>query len=83
MAAPDPNPEEQACLRSQSATLKTGRGQHRKHRAYAFTERGAITAASVLSSPKAIEMGREPTPRAGETMGPPAPGRADKRHCYG
>jgi hypothetical protein len=48
--------DEQASLRSQIATLKTGRGQHRKHPPYAFTEHGAIMAASVLSSPKAIEM---------------------------
>jgi len=43
-----------ACLRSQIATLK--RGEHRKYRPYAFTEHGAIMAATVLSSPKAVEM---------------------------
>jgi hypothetical protein len=48
--------EEAASLRSQFATLKPGRGRHRKHRPYAFTEHGAIMAASVLSAPKAIEM---------------------------
>ena len=48
--------EEHASLRSQSATLKTGRGQHRKFLPYAFTEHGAIMAASVLNAPKAIEM---------------------------
>lgn len=45
-----------ASLRSQSAILKKGRGQHRKYLPYAFTEHGALMAASVLSSPKAIEM---------------------------
>jgi len=30
-----------AALRSQSATLKKGRGQHRKYRPYVFTEHGA------------------------------------------
>src|SRR5204863_8697557 len=29
-------------LRSQSATLKKGRGRHRKYRPYAFTEHGAL-----------------------------------------
>jgi len=48
--------EEQDSLRSQIATLEPGRGQHRKYLPYAFTEHGAIMAASVLNSPKAIEM---------------------------
>jgi hypothetical protein len=48
--------DEHASLRSQFATLKTGRGQHRKHLPYAFTEHGAIMAASVLNSPEAIDM---------------------------
>lgn len=43
-------------LRSQNVTLKTGRGKHRKYLPYAFTEHGAIMAASVLNSPKAVEM---------------------------
>lgn len=43
-------------LRSQFATLKRGRGQHRKFLPYAFTEHGALMAASVLNSPRAIEM---------------------------
>jgi hypothetical protein len=34
--------EESDSLRSQSATLKIGRGQHRKYLPYAFTEHGAI-----------------------------------------
>ena len=48
--------EEAAALRSQFATLKTGRGQHRKYLPYAFTEHGVIMAASVLNSPRAVEM---------------------------
>jgi hypothetical protein len=48
--------EEDAVLRSQFATLKSGRGQHRKYRPYAFTEHGAIMAATILNSPRAIEM---------------------------
>jgi hypothetical protein len=41
-------------LRSQTATLKRGRGQHRKYLPYVFTEHGAVMAANVLSSPVAI-----------------------------
>ena len=44
--------EESATLRSQIATLKTGRGQHRKYAPYVFTEHGAIMAAMVLNSPR-------------------------------
>ena len=43
-------------LRSQNATLKKGRGQHRKYLPYAFTEHGAIMAANVLNSPRAVQM---------------------------
>jgi phage regulator Rha-like protein len=43
-------------LRSQFATLKVGRGQHRKYLPYAFTEHGAIMAAMILNSPRAVEM---------------------------
>jgi phage regulator Rha-like protein len=43
-------------LRSQSATLNTGRGQHRKYPPAAFTEHGAIMAATILNSPRAVEM---------------------------
>ena len=35
-------------------TLK--RGQHIKYLPYAFTEYGAIMAASILNSPRAVEM---------------------------
>jgi hypothetical protein len=45
-----------AALRSQIATLKGGRGQHRKYLPYAFTEHGAIMAASILNSSRAVEM---------------------------
>ena len=48
--------EEWAALRSQFATLKTGRGQHRKYLPYAFTEHGAIMAATILNSPRATEV---------------------------
>ncbi|HEY6241132.1 MAG TPA: ORF6N domain-containing protein [Burkholderiales bacterium] len=43
-------------LRSQFATLKAGRGQHRKYLPYAFTEHGALMAAMVLNSPRATEV---------------------------
>ena len=49
-------PQEWAALRSQFATLKSGRGQHRKYLPYAFTEHGAIMAATVLNSPRAVEV---------------------------
>jgi phage regulator Rha-like protein len=48
--------EEWESLRSQIATLKTGRGQHRKFLPYVFTEHGALMAANVLNSKRAIEM---------------------------
>ncbi len=37
-------------------TLKLGRGQHRKYLPWAFTEHGAIMAATVLNSPRAVSM---------------------------
>src|SRR5262249_45057187 len=48
--------EEEEALRSQIVTLKKGRGQHRKYAPYAFTEHGAIMAATILNSPRAIEV---------------------------
>ena len=54
--------EEWSALRSQFATLdaeptgRAGRGRHRKYVPYAFTEHGAIMAANLLSSPRAIEV---------------------------
>jgi hypothetical protein len=47
---------ETSCLRSQFATLKLGRGAHRKYLPFAFTEHGAIMAATILNSPRAVEM---------------------------
>jgi phage regulator Rha-like protein len=43
-------------LRYQFGTLKNGRGQHRKYLPYAFTEHGAIMAANVLNSARAVQM---------------------------
>ena len=45
--------EEYSALRLQIATLKAGRGQHRKYLPYAVTEHGAIMAATLLNSPRA------------------------------
>jgi hypothetical protein len=49
--------EEAAALRSQNATLKPGRGAHRKYLPNAFTEHGAIMAANMLNSSRAVEVG--------------------------
>src|SRR3984893_16946241 len=46
--------EESRSLRSQFATLKSGRGQHRKYRPYAFTEQGVAMLSAVLRSARAI-----------------------------
>jgi ORF6N domain len=43
-------------LRSQLATLKLGRGRHRKYRPWAFTEHGALQVANILRSDRAIAM---------------------------
>jgi hypothetical protein len=48
--------DETGALRSQFATLKNGRGHHRKYQPYAFTEHGAIMAATILNSSRAVEM---------------------------
>ncbi len=45
---------EWAALRSQSVTLKRGRGQHRKYLPYAFIEQGVAMLSSVLKSARAI-----------------------------
>jgi hypothetical protein len=45
-----------AVLRSQSATLKKGRGRHRKYRPWAFTEHGALQVANILNSARAVQM---------------------------
>ena len=49
------NPEEMLILRSQTVTSSSGHGG-RRHSGWVFTEHGALMAASVLSSPRAIEM---------------------------
>jgi phage regulator Rha-like protein len=46
-------------LRSQFATLKQGRGQHRKYPPYAFTEQGVAMLSSVLNSDRAVEVNIE------------------------
>src|SRR5688572_33014680 len=43
-------------LRSQIVILKTGRGRHRKYLPVAFTEHGAVMAATILNSPQAVHM---------------------------
>jgi phage regulator Rha-like protein len=43
-------------LRYQFGTLKIGRGRHRKYLPYVFTEHGAIMAANVLNSQRAVQM---------------------------
>ncbi len=43
-------------LRSQTVTLKTGRGQHRKYLPYAFTEQGVAMLSGVLHSPRAVQV---------------------------
>src|SRR5439155_3959416 len=48
--------DEAAALRSQIAISKPGRGQHRKYRPHAFTEHGALMAANILNSSRAVEM---------------------------
>ena len=72
--------QEDALLRSQTVTLKTGRGQHAKYLPYAFTEQGVAMLSSVLNSERAIQgrhsgEGRNPvkknTPRSGQNE-PPA-----------
>jgi hypothetical protein len=42
-------------LRTQFASLKTGRGQHLKYMPYAFTEQGVAMLSSILNSEKAIK----------------------------
>ncbi|MBW8884740.1 MAG: ORF6N domain-containing protein [Planctomycetia bacterium] len=46
-------------LRSQTVTLKTGRGQHRKYLPYAFTEQGVAMLSSVLRSERAVRVNVE------------------------
>jgi hypothetical protein len=49
-------PEEWEIVRSQFVILEKGRGQHRKYPPLAFTEHGAIMAATILNSTRAIQM---------------------------
>jgi hypothetical protein len=51
--------EEAEVLRSQSVTLKPGRGQHRKYLPYAFTEQGVAMLSIVLRSPRAVQVNIE------------------------
>jgi phage regulator Rha-like protein len=51
------SPEESRVLRSQIVTLEVDRrGRHRKYRPFAFTEHGAIMAATILRSERAVAM---------------------------
>lgn len=51
--------EEVESLRSQIATLKQGRGRHRKYLPHAFTEQGVAMLSSVLHSPRAVRVNIE------------------------
>jgi hypothetical protein len=51
--------EEVRLLRSQTVTLKPGRGLHRKYQPYAFTEQGVAMLSSVLRSPRAVRVNVE------------------------
>src|SRR3990172_5060764 len=48
--------EEADFLRSQTVTLKTGRGLHRKFLPYAFTEQGVAMLSGVLNSSRAAQV---------------------------
>ena len=50
-------PEEAAASRSQIVILNGRRGQNIKFLPHAFTEHGAIQAANILTSPRAVTMG--------------------------
>ncbi len=51
--------EEHAGLRSQTVSLKGGRGRYRKFLPYAFTEQGVAMLSSVLRSPRAVRVNVE------------------------
>jgi hypothetical protein len=51
--------DESESLRSQFATLKRSRGQHRKYAPMAFTEQGVAMLSSVLRSPRAVQVNIE------------------------
>lgn len=48
--------QEVAGLRSQIATLKGGRGAHRKYTPYVFTEQGIAMLSSVLNTERAVQV---------------------------
>lgn len=50
------NKDEYELLRSQFATLKTGRGEHSKYFPYVFTEQGVAMLSGVLRSPTAVQV---------------------------
>jgi hypothetical protein len=60
--------EEADSLRSQNATSKPGRSG-RRYRPYAFAEHGAIMAATVLNSPRAVEVSVFVGPEKGPEKG--------------
>jgi hypothetical protein len=43
-------------LRSQTVTLKRGRGRHRKYRPFAFTEQGVAMLSGILRSRRAVQV---------------------------
>ena len=51
--------QEVSDLRSQFATLKRGRGQHRKYLPHVFTEQGVAMLSGVLNSKRAIRVNIE------------------------
>lgn len=51
--------EEAESLKSQNATLKPGRGRHRKYLPYVFTEQGVAMLSSVLNSERAVQVNIE------------------------
>ncbi len=53
------SPDEAVALRSQNATLKPGRGSHRKYLPFVFTEQGVAMLSSVLNSERAIRVNIE------------------------
>jgi phage regulator Rha-like protein len=50
------NFQDVAALRSQTVTLKKGRGKHRKYASYVFTENGVAMLSSVLNSERAVQV---------------------------
>ncbi len=52
----DPTKEEYQFLRSQNATLETGRGKYSKYLPFAFTEQGVAMVSSIVNSNAAIQM---------------------------